>query len=86
MRKNKQMKFTVPRRWRIPLGLLLISALAYAPLIGSLGYYWDDWAAVLTLSTKTSFWTFFAFNRPLSAWTYEIVRPLLGMRPLESVS
>lgn len=34
------------KTWSVPLALLAVSLLSYAPLITRLGFYWDDWPAV----------------------------------------
>ncbi len=48
-----------------------------------LGFYWDDWPAILTarLRETNSFWQFFGYNRPVSAWIYLVTFPVLGTRP-----
>jgi hypothetical protein len=69
-------------RWFVPLGLLVVSLLAYAPFIPQLGFYWDDWPHIYLMDNGLDYWSFFAHNRPFSAWTYEVMEPLLGTNAL----
>jgi hypothetical protein len=49
-------------------------------LIPWLGFYWDDWAQLLAYQSggANSFWTYFASDRPLSAWTHVLFSPVFG--------
>jgi hypothetical protein len=49
-----------------------------------LGFYFDDWPVIATLHLRDpgTFWDFYVGERPFSAWTYLLVGPLLGTRPV----
>lgn len=66
--------------WTIVLALMFLCVLAFGLLIPYLGFYWDDWNPVLVekLFGTAKFWEFYSYDRPLSAWTYVIVAPLLN--------
>jgi hypothetical protein len=70
--------------WSIPLGLLAVCAAAYLLWIPQLGLYWDDWTQLLVnhLYDLSTYWTYFSFDRPFSAWTHILFVPLLGYKPL----
>jgi hypothetical protein len=70
--------------WTIPLGLLVLMAAAYALFIPQLGFYWDDWTQLLVerLYPLSTYWQYFASDRPTSAWTHILFVPLLGLKPL----
>lgn len=70
--------------WSIPLGLLAVCAAAYLPLVSDLGLYWDDWTQLLVhhLYDLPTYWQYFSFDRPFSAWTHILFVPLLGNKPL----
>ncbi len=76
-----QLKFTSRV---VPLFLLLLCVLSYGLLIPWLGFYWDDWPVILIarLQDARGFWEFYRYDRPISAWTYILTAPLLGVRPL----
>lgn len=64
----------------VPLFLLLITAISFAPLIHSLGFYWDDWPSMwyLHFQGPQSFHDNFAVDRPLLAWIFRITTSLFG--------
>ena len=68
----------------IPVFFLLVLLLAFGLLIPSLGLYWDDWPVVFIAKTNqvSSYWQFYEYDRPFSAWTYVLLIPLLGVKPL----
>ncbi len=68
------------RTWTIPLALLILCGISFGLLIPWLGYYWDDWPVILMTRLKDarSFWDFYQYDRPISAWTYIVSTPLLG--------
>lgn len=70
--------------WITPLALLAASVLAFGLLVPFLGFYWDDWETILVnrMSGAAQFWRYFRGTRPLAAWTYVLVGPILGARPL----
>jgi len=68
------------RPWVFPLLLLGVMAFTYAYQITRMGFYWVDWQAVFVerLQDRSLFWSYFAYDRPFSAWTYVVMMPLLG--------
>ncbi len=64
--------------------LLVLLLLAFGLLIPLLGYYWDDWPAILTIRTQdlSAFWDFYRGERPFSAWTFIVFAPLFGTNQL----
>ncbi len=67
------------------LGFLLITGVvSYLINYPTLGFYWDDWQAVfLYQNGSTEFLRdFFTFDRPFSSWTYELLFPILSMKPM----
>lgn len=72
------------RTWSVGPALLILLGLAFGLLIPLLGYYWDDWPAILTIRTQdlSAFWDFYRGERPFSAWTFIIFAPLLGTSQL----
>ncbi len=78
-----------PRRffaspWFYPVlgfAVLLATAAFYLP---RLGFYWDDWPVVYLSRFRDPriAWDLFYYIRPLSAWTYTLTLPVLGMHPL----
>ncbi|MCD4673422.1 MAG: hypothetical protein K8R77_12230 [Anaerolineaceae bacterium] len=74
----------VHRAWFYPAFLLLVMFITYDLQIFKLGFFWDDWQIVFLskLDSPAAYWNHFAYDRPLSVWTYLITVPLLGMRPL----
>lgn len=69
--------------WLQGVELLVICLAAYGLLIPSLGFYWDDWPAIVLAKTRSlsAFWDYCSFDRPLSAWTYIVGTWLLGTKP-----
>jgi hypothetical protein len=67
-----------------PVFLLLTLLAVYGYQIHRMGFYWDDWQLVYLASLKApgQFWGFYAFDRPLAAWLYVALTPLLGINPL----
>jgi hypothetical protein len=58
--------------------------LSFGIAIPYLRLYWDDWpiVAAARLQGVQSFWEYFRFERPLSAWSYTLTIPVLGTHPL----
>jgi hypothetical protein len=69
------------RKLQFPLVSLALCMAAYGLLIRGLGFYWDDWMIPTIIKNGMSFWTFYQYNRPLSAWTFELLAPILGLNP-----
>jgi hypothetical protein len=80
----QRFKKLLAQPWVFPLALLGIGLVSYCLHVSQLGFYWDDWQAVF-LSRLTHpgqyVWEFFANDRPVSAWTYAVLLPILGMKP-----
>ena len=66
-----------------PVFLLLTLLAAYGYQITRMGFYWDDWSLVYLTDLKNmkEFWSFYSYDRPLSAWLYVALTPLLGTNP-----
>ena len=66
--------------WTVPVALFTVCAITFAIHIPSLGFYWDDWETILVarLFPVSEFWSYFSSNRPMAAWTYIVLVPLLG--------
>ena len=69
------------RKWQFPLVSLALCVASYGLVIRGLGYYWDDWMIPAIIKNGASFWKFYAYNRPLSPWTFELLR-FLGLNPV----
>ncbi|HEX9596183.1 MAG TPA: hypothetical protein VF982_04835, partial [Anaerolineales bacterium] len=71
-------------RHRFALGALLLCLMAYAPLISTLGFYWDDWQVIFhTQSGRLlALPQMYSFDRPYSVWTAMLSVPLLDSHPL----
>jgi hypothetical protein len=69
--------------WTAPLALLAACLLCYALLIPRLGFYWDDvpiqWIASRMGSAGLE--RYFATNRPLWGFLYQLTTPVLGSTP-----
>jgi hypothetical protein len=67
-----------------PVALLVLLVLSFGLLIPWLGFYWDDWPAIMVarLQGIGGYWAFYQIDRPLSAWTFMLTAPLLGVRPV----
>lgn len=79
----------IPRRiiekpWVFPVILLLTAAIAYGYLLPKMGFYWDDWMPVFLsrFDSAEAFISYYAFDRPLSVWTYLLAFPILGTNPI----
>lgn len=82
--KSATSMWRVSSEWVMPLALLALSLLTFAPLITRLGFYWDDWPVILTGQQQgtAGFWQFYQYDRPISAWTYVLTYPLFGSTPI----
>jgi hypothetical protein len=71
-------------KWSFPLIVLGILLLSFGLLSPRLGLYFDDWPVITNLSLRSAntFWAFHHSDRPFAAWTYVLMGPLLGVRPL----
>ncbi len=77
--KMKNIQF---QNWTFALYLLIISFLAYGLLVPYIGYSFDDWPNAYVLSTNGNLWEYLKFDRPFSAWTFLVTKPILGLDPL----
>ena len=68
--------------WSVPLFLLVISFAAFGVLASKLGFYFDDWTAILALNSDLNLWEFYQSDRPFSAWTFLVFEPIFGLSPL----
>lgn len=66
--------------WAIPLGLFILSLIAYLPLTPNLGVYWDDWPSLwfLHFFGPTIFPKAFAIDRPAQGWLFTLTTSLVG--------
>lgn len=68
-----------------PLGyiflLILVGATSYLYQMTQMGFYWDDWQAVFLghINNPQITAEYFSYDRPFSAWTYDILFPWLPM-------
>lgn len=65
------------------LAFLLLLVLSFGIAIPLLRLYWDDWpiVAAARLQGVQSFWEYYRYERPLSAWSYTLTIPVLGTHP-----
>lgn len=79
-----QFKKFLQQKWIYPLSLFLVMLVAYGLQITKLGFYWDDWQALYLsrFGNIKAYWDFFLSDRPISAWTYIVTMPVLGLHPL----
>lgn len=63
---------------------MIVCVLSFGLLIPVLGFYWDDWPAIMTIRLQgvDGFWDFYRGERPFSAWTFILFAPLLGTNQL----
>ena len=64
--------------------LIIVSALAYLPLVGSFGYYYDDWYLMHSAGAHgpSVFWDIFRVDRPYRALVMIPAYSLFGPNPL----
>jgi hypothetical protein len=67
-----------------PIFLFLTLFSAYGYQLSHMGFYWDDWSLAYLVSLKNmkEFWAFYSYDRPLAAWLYVAIAPLLGTNPV----
>ncbi len=68
----------------IPIFLLILTLLTYAPLIRSLGFYWDDWPMLWFDITQgpQGFAQAFTSDRPFLGYLYQFTGAVVGTDPL----
>ncbi|MGB7875189.1 MAG: hypothetical protein WBL25_12460 [Anaerolineales bacterium] len=71
-------------KWTPPWLFLVVLTFAFGLLLPKLGFYWDDWPPILIEKMQAAhmFWEFYQYDRPISAWTYVVLFPILGIKPL----
>jgi hypothetical protein len=81
--KTRSQKF-LESTWFFPLLLLLVCLVTYAFRVGAMGFYYDDWPVIFLakFNNPALFWSWFAVDRPFSAWTYLAILPILGTSPV----
>ncbi len=64
-----------------PLVLLAVGLISYLLFLPEPGFYWDDWQAVYLFQTgdPALIGEYFQFDRPFSAWTYQVTFPIFGI-------
>jgi len=64
--------------------LVIVSVLAYMPLVNKLGYYFDDWYLMYSAGAygPGAFWAIFSIDRPLRALVMIPAYELFGNNPL----
>lgn len=64
--------------------LVIVSAIAYLPLVGSFGYYYDDWYLMHSAGTNgpSVFWGIFSVDRPYRALVMIPAYALFGTNPI----
>lgn len=62
------------------IGLLVLCCFSYAPLISTLGLYWDDWPSLwfLKMFGPTIFPQAFAGDRPAQGWLFVLTSAIFG--------
>ena len=78
-------KSTVNKQISFCILLFLLCIIPEMIYITRHGFYWDDWSQLL-LHEKfgdASFWEYFSYNRPLSAWTTILYFPVCGSSPIK---
>ena len=71
--------------WTVVVALLVVCVAGFGLLIPKLGFYMDDWRPVFAAFAQgpAGLWKFFAFDdRPLAAWLYVSLAPVLGITPI----
>jgi hypothetical protein len=70
--------------WPLVLILLFISAIVYLPLVGSLGYYKDDWFLIYDAHSQGAsfFHEIYRIDRPARAYVMQFIYSLFGDRVL----
>lgn len=68
--------------WSVPVFLLVICFATFGLLASKLGFYFDDWTAILALHSEIDLWEFYQSDRPFSAWTFLVFEPIFGLSPL----
>lgn len=67
---------------------ILLFVLCFVPELIFLtrhGFYWDDWSQMLVhvKFDDQTFWNYFSYDRPGSAWTHVLYFPICGISPVK---
>ena len=75
------LKFIHNEKYSTFLIVFFVLLLSFGIMIPFLGYYWDDWEFILIAKQYplNQFWNYFAGGRPLAAWAYVFITPLIGL-------
>lgn len=78
---TRSIKVFSERWYAYPLVLFALGCISYLYQLPRMGFYWDDWQAVLLyqMNDPKAISAYFAYDRPFSAWTYQILFPILPM-------
>jgi len=84
MKLLKRFDDIINHKWVYPLSLLIIGLISYVISFPKLGFYWDDWQAVFLYQNfdVNILRDYFFYDRPFSSWTYEMIFPVLPMKPI----
>lgn len=76
--------FKINNRWTVPLLFLGVVFFTYGYQLLKMGLYWDDWEIIYLdhFRDPRAYWDYFLYARPLTAWIYILLEPLLGMNPV----
>lgn len=71
-------------RWLLPFTFLIVVCVTYGYQLSKMGLYWDDWEIIYLdhFRNPRAYWDYFLYARPLTAWIYIVLEPLLGMNPV----
>lgn len=77
------LKKWVDRPYTYPILFIIVGIISYLLQLPKMGLYWDDWQPVLLNAINDPQITsaYFAFDRPFSAWTYNLLFMLIPMKP-----
>jgi len=83
-KQGMQILLKTRNKWVPPFIFLAVLVFAFGLLIPKSGFYWDDWPPILIgkLQDTRIFWEFYQYDRPFSAWTYVVLFPILGTKPI----
>jgi hypothetical protein len=73
----------VTKPWFFLLVIFFVSLVTFGFRMGAMGFYWDDWLAIFMGRTHNTslLWQYYAYDRPISIWTYLLTFPIFGLHP-----
>lgn len=74
--------FRVSDFWTAILLITAVSALAFLPFAGQLGFYFNDWHPLSGEVAGVSAYSLFKLERPGVGYLYDLTYPILGPHPL----